>query len=127
MIEKRTKGTIEKEIKLTENQKDDIKSLEELENGKKQSVKVEPENPSLFKQKVIESVVNNRTSNIKKPKRFNSIYVIGLGILSIIIIVGVVVILSNRTQSVREELKPIDRSTALVYKGNSFPDYSGYL
>jgi len=118
---KRTKGTIEKEIKLTENQKDDIKPLEELENEKKQSVNVEPENSSLFKQKVIESVVNNRTSNIKKPKRFNNIYVIGLGILSIIIIVGVVIILSNRTQSVREELKPIDRPSALVYTGSSFP------
>ncbi len=78
---KRTKGTIEKEIKLTENQKDEIKSLEELEYEKKQSVKVDPESPSLFKQKVVESVVNNRASNIKKSKRFNNIYIIGLSIL----------------------------------------------
>ncbi len=47
-------------------------------------------------------------------------YIIGLVILSIIVIAGVVV-LSNRTQSVRDELKPIDRSTVLVYTENSFP------
>ena len=112
--EKRTNDTIENETNLAENQKDDLPPLEEMENEKKQSVKVEPEKELLFKPKVLKSAVNNRTSDIKKPKSLKKIYLIGSGILTIII-AGVVIILSNRTQSVKEDLEPINRITALVH------------
>jgi formylglycine-generating enzyme required for sulfatase activity len=90
----------EAEETLTDNVEEGKRTKDTIENETKQSVKVEPE---------------------KKSKSFKKIYLIGFGILTIIIIVGVVVNLSNHTESVKEDLKPTYRSTALVYTGNSFP------
>ena len=116
--EKRTKGTIEDETKLTENQKDEIKSLKETENKKKQSVKVEPQKKLLFKPKVLKSAVNNRTSDIKKPKSLKIIYLIGSGILTIII-AGGVFNLSGRTRILKEGVIPISTSTSFVHTRNN--------
>ena len=121
---KRTKGTIENETKLTENQKEEIKSLEETENEEKQSVKVELEKGPLFKPKVLESAVNNRASDIKKPKSRKKTYLIGSGILTIII-AGVVFNLPDRIRN--EGVIPISASTSFVHARNSIAGIQNVL
>jgi formylglycine-generating enzyme required for sulfatase activity len=116
--EKRTKGTIKNDTKLTENQKGEIKSLEEAESEKKQSVKVEPEKKILFKPKVLKSAVNNRTSDIKKPKSLIKIYLIRPGILTIII-AGMVFTPSGSTLIVKDDVIHYSAPTSFVHTGNS--------
>ena len=116
--EKRTKGTIKNDTKLTENQKGEIKSLEEAESEKKQSVKVEPERKLLFKPKVLKSAVNNRTSDIKKPKSLIKIYLIRPGILTIII-AGMVFTPSGSTLIVKDDVIHYSAPTSFVHTGNS--------
>ncbi|MHC4268532.1 MAG: hypothetical protein ACYSTS_08710, partial [Planctomycetota bacterium] len=95
----------ETEEMLTAITEDEKKTKGTIENENKLTVKVEPEKePQLF-----------------KPKSLIKLYLMGFGILAITIIAGVVIALSNRTQSVKGDLEPVYRSTALVYTGNGFP------
>ncbi len=96
---------METEEMLTAITEDEKETKGTIENENKQTVKVEPEKePQLF-----------------KPKSRIKLYLMGFGILAITIIAGVVIALSNRTQSVKGDLEPVYRSTALVYTGNGFP------
>ena len=68
------------------------------------------------KPKVLQSAVNNRTSDIKKSKRIKIIYLIPSGILTILIAVAVFN-LSYLTRIVKEGVKPISESTPFVVSG----------
>ncbi len=67
-------------------------------------------------------------------KLFKKLYLIGFGVL-IIVIVGVVISLSSRTQSVKEDFVPVSTSVStpisipisLAYSGNSFPGIQNIL
>ncbi len=59
-------------------------------------------------------------------KLLKKLYLIGFGVL-IIVVVGVVINLSNRTQSVKEDFVPVSIPISLVHTGNSFPGIQNVL
>ncbi|MHC4267695.1 MAG: SUMF1/EgtB/PvdO family nonheme iron enzyme [Planctomycetota bacterium] len=101
------KKAIKIEEEIVENTVENLKFTKkeiEAEGEKKQSVKVETEKNPLF-----------------KSESLKIIYLIGFGILAIIIVEGVIINLSSRKRSVKEDLEPIYTLTAQLYTENSFP------
>ncbi len=107
-------------IKPPENHEDKIKPLEETKNENQGPVQLSPKKQQPFKPKVSKPAVTNGTSDIKKPKSLKKIYLIGSSILIIIIIAGVALHLSDRTQIVKESVViPVSTPTPSVRTENS--------
>jgi formylglycine-generating enzyme required for sulfatase activity/type II secretory pathway predicted ATPase ExeA len=121
------KKVMEKNEKIVElTVKNFMSSKKKAEDGEKQFVKVKPEKKLLNKLTGLEVAEKNNASNIKKPRKIKEIYFMGFGILAIII-AGVVINLSDRTQRVKEDFIPASVPISLVHASNSFPGIQNIL